>query len=60
MTKPVDLKHIKDLPNNTAGYLMRCPITREDAIAWGEKYKAEKVYYYGKTKVAYIVFQKEK
>lgn len=56
MTLPVELKHLKDLP--VGGMLQTCPVSLAEAIAWGEKHKAEKVYYYAKTKNAWIVYER--
>jgi len=57
MTELTILKFMKDLP--PGGMLQKCPVTREEAIAWGEKYKADKVYYHEKTRNAFIVYQEK-
>ena len=56
MPEAVILKFMKDLP--VGGMLQTCPVSLEGAIAWAELHKAEKVYYYEKTKNAFIVYKR--
>jgi len=53
MTELIILVHLKDLPRE-AGYQQASPIEEGEVLAWGEKYKAEKVYYWRRTKSAFI------
>lgn len=52
-TDLITLKLLKDLPKG--GMLQTSPITPEQAITWAERYKAETVYYWPKTKSAFIL-----
>ena len=56
MAELIILLQLKALPY---GGMMRqiAPISQEEAIVWAEKYQAEKVYYWSRTKSAFILFK---
>lgn len=58
MTDLIILAHLKDLPTE-AGYQQKSPIEEGEALAWGEEYKAEQVFYWRKTKSAFITSIRE-
>ena len=53
MTELIVLAFLKDLPQG-AGYQMRSPLEEAEVAAWAEQYKATRVYYWRRTKSAFI------
>ena len=56
MAELIILPQLKALPYG--GMLQTAPISPEDALTWAEKYQAEKVYYWPKTRRAFIVSER--
>jgi hypothetical protein len=55
MTELIILVHLKDLPLvGLIGHQQISPIEEGKVLAWGKKYKAERVYYWRRTKSAFI------
>lgn len=53
MAELIILPQLKALP--IGGMLQTAPISQEEAVLWAQKYQAERVYYWPKTKSAFIV-----
>lgn len=53
MSELIILPQLKALPYG--GMLQTAPISQEEAVGWAQKYQAEKVYYWPRTKSAFIV-----
>ena len=56
MPELIVLERLNLLPKD-CGYQMTSPIAQEKAQAWAAQYKAARVYYWPKTKTAYIVIE---
>jgi len=58
MTELILLPLLKALPYG--GMQSTSPVTQEEAVAWAEKYKSSIVYFWLKTKSAFIPYRDER